>query len=333
MADKAKEWTTFIHQCLLQRIPETEFYSLSKLLIARNSLPGSNVLQILLKSRGNSVVPYEPLVPKYTVKLLLLGRIVLPEVLTILLDQSLLSETKEGQSIKGIDLSPQIAKLKVDDSLASDFNVIQEVTAAFNNGATLQSASDISRTLSTISKWISAILSRTAKDQAEGIGHASLTASVFAVPLFEAIGILLVALLENERVMQFICSAHNRGECGAFQVVERDLPRAEIKSKLGRALTSYVPFINQISIALATKLDGFQKQYDLYDHRSSTDLGENLLQGVVSDGLHFEDSVLDSPIVNSRAGLYVYINAMVRRELIPGSHILKDDAARWATFD
>jgi hypothetical protein len=90
--------------------------------------------------------------------------------------------------------------------------VIQEITTAYNNGHTTQSASEISRSLSAISKWISAILSRTAKDQAEGIGDVSLTASVFAGPLFEAVGILLVALLENERVMQLISSPHNQGE-------------------------------------------------------------------------------------------------------------------------
>ena len=62
---------------------------------------------------------------------------------------------------------------------------------------------------------------------------------------------------------------------------------------------------------MSNKLDSFQKQYDLFDHRLSNDLGENVLQGVVANGLPFETSVLDTPIVNSRAGLYVYINALV----------------------
>ena len=64
-------------------------------------------------------------------------------------------------------------------------------------------------------------------------------------------------------------------------------------------------------VAVGNKLDTFQKQYNLFDHRNSHDLGENLLQGVVHNGLQFEDNVTDSPVVNSRAGLYVYINAMV----------------------
>jgi hypothetical protein len=196
----------------MQRISENEFYSLSKLLIARNPLAGSSVVQILLKSRNASTVSYEPLVPKYIVKLFLLGHIVLPEILTSLLNHSLLLDSKNTGSSKGPDLRAHITKTKIHDSLASDFNVIQEITTAYNNGNTTQSASEISRSLSAISKWISAILSRTAKDQAEGIGDVSLTASVFAGPLFEAVGILLVALLENERVMQLISSPHNQGE-------------------------------------------------------------------------------------------------------------------------
>jgi hypothetical protein len=205
MADKAKEWTTFVHQCLFQRIPEDQFYSLSKLLVARNSLPGSSVVHILLRSRASAYY-YEPLVPKYVVKLYLLGHVSLPEILVTLLRQSLLSEPSDTETAKETTSPVQQTNQEVDDSLASDYNVIQELTIAFTNGTTLSSGSDISRSLSALSQWITAILSRTAKDQTEGIGDASLTASAFAGLLFEAVGILLVALLENQRVMRFIAN-------------------------------------------------------------------------------------------------------------------------------
>jgi mediator of RNA polymerase II transcription subunit 5 len=103
----------------------------------------------------------------------------------------------------------------------------------------------------------------------------------------------------------------------------------DIKSKLGQTLTSYIPFISQISIAVGTKLDSFQKQYDLFEERPSNHLGDNLLQGVDGTGLHFEDSVLEGPIVNSRAGLYVYINAMVRERIKRRKHMLSLGLACW----
>lgn len=36
-----------------------------------------------------------------------------------------------------------------------------------------------------------------------------------------------------------------------------------------------------------------------------------MMDGVNVNALQFEDSVMDEPVINSRAGLYVYLNAMV----------------------
>lgn len=36
-----------------------------------------------------------------------------------------------------------------------------------------------------------------------------------------------------------------------------------------------------------------------------------MMDGVNMNALQFEASVIDGPVINSRAGLYVYINAMV----------------------
>lgn len=40
-----------------------------------------------------------------------------------------------------------------------------------------------------------------------------------------------------------------------------------------------------------------------------------MMDGVNVNALQFEASVIDGPVINSRAGLYIYLNAMVRLSL------------------
>lgn len=47
-------------------------------------------------------------------------------------------------------------------------------------------------------------------------------------------------------------------------------------------------------------------------------LQESMMGGVNVSALEFESSVVDSPSINSRAGLFIYVNALVRSQS-PGS--------------
>lgn len=61
---------------------------------------------------------------------------------------------------------------------------------------------------------------------------------------------------------------------------------------------------------LAAQLENIQKQYNMFDGEL-TGLEEDLMPGVVFAGLQFQNSVLDGPTLTSRAGLYIYLNALV----------------------
>lgn len=52
--------------------------------------------------------------------------------------------------------------------------------------------------------------------------------------------------------------------------------------------------------------------FNLYPDQPSKTLDEPAINGVNVNALQFEASVMDGPVVNTRAGLYVYINSMVR---------------------
>lgn len=59
---------------------------------------------------------------------------------------------------------------------------------------------------------------------------------------------------------------------------------------------------------LAGALDYWQKHYQLYD---AIPAQMNLLNGVDLGTVSFQESVLDNEPINTRAGLYVYLNAAV----------------------
>ncbi|KAL8808041.1 MAG: hypothetical protein Q9182_000319, partial [Xanthomendoza sp. 2 TL-2023] len=81
-----------------------------------------------------------------------------------------------------------------------------------------------------------------------------------------------------------------------------------IKTALGRCLTPMINNLSSTNIQLASVLSYAQKQYDL-NEESLTNSGDpmNVLGGVDLGVLPFQDGVVDN--VNTRAGLYIYLNA------------------------
>lgn len=86
---------------------------------------------------------------------------------------------------------------------------------------------------------------------------------------------------------------------------------SDFKIPLGQALTAYLSTSATISLNLRNRLDSLQKGYQLYGEPPSKDLDVQMMDGMNMNALQFEASVLDGPVINSRAGLYVYINALV----------------------
>ena len=96
-----------------------------------------------------------------------------------------------------------------------------------------------------------------------------------------------------------------------------------MKIKLGQALSAYLPLCVEMSLPLRNRLDSLQKEFSLYGEPASKSLDMAMVEGMNVNALQFEASVMDGPVINSRAGLYVYINSMlVGRPLIDDNMLL-----------
>ena len=91
---------------------------------------------------------------------------------------------------------------------------------------------------------------------------------------------------------------------------------AGLKIPFGRALTPLINHLMQTDLQIASALDFWQKQLGLGDPQPTHSM-EQTFEAVNLGSLAFQDSVVDSPSVTTRAGTYVYMNALVGRSSEP----------------
>lgn len=98
----------------------------------------------------------------------------------------------------------------------------------------------------------------------------------------------------------------------------------EIRSSFGQALATFVSSILQISPDSAERLNAFQTQtlaslepVDKKQRDANTTEIDQIIDSIGIDSI----PVADTPVMNSRAGLYIYLNALVSSAYLKGSQI------------
>ncbi|CAF9933893.1 MAG: mediator complex subunit [Heterodermia speciosa] len=99
----------------------------------------------------------------------------------------------------------------------------------------------------------------------------------------------------------------------SVEIVQRVLGQRIAKGPkkiFGRSLATLINQTMQSNIQIATALDFWRKQYEFIDDEG-IDIPESELQGPNLGSLTFQQSVIDTPPVNTRAGAYIYLNALI----------------------
>ncbi|KAJ5570869.1 hypothetical protein N7535_004529 [Penicillium sp. DV-2018c] len=288
-----EQWRIFLHQCLANRIDIDEFTKLSGLMFARAPLGENELLDLLLEARASSSVAWDPLVPLYVDGLCKVGKVKTSSALAGLLRHSSISKVGGAGDEQGG--SP--AKLKKDkpSTLMTDIKVIQDVMMFISTGSIPKNIVEAADIYSATVDWILAVVAWHNRSQEAAQETGGLLGSPDAVSLFESLGILLAAL---------------SGTSKGLEVLSGDFDQA-LKARLGRALSSYLPLCVDVSLPLRHRLEELQKMFNLYPGQPSKALDESAINGVNVNALQFEASVMDGPVVNTRAGLYVYLNSML----------------------
>lgn len=90
----------------------------------------------------------------------------------------------------------------------------------------------------------------------------------------------------------------------------------DLRKSFARSLSSFIPFLSHSSIGsqnalqIASRLELSQKQHDFHDKPATMDGEVNGDAGLEVAALQL-DAVMDLPTVNTRAGLYIFLNSLV----------------------
>jgi mediator of RNA polymerase II transcription subunit 5 len=116
-----------------------------------------------------------------------------------------------------------------------------------------------------------------------------------------ALGALMVAVFDNARVVQALS--------------KKSCPKGTV-SQLSKALADFVPLLMQNHPPSAGRLDLFRSQtMVVLEPPEKKDTASNAIDDILDEGLNLGmDSIVvaDVPVMNSRAGLYIYLSALVR---------------------
>ncbi|KAL4951104.1 mediator complex, subunit Med5 [Aspergillus filifer] len=325
------QWKAFLHRCLLHRIDAGEFKELSKMLFARSPIGEAPLLEALLDSRlsasasatGKDVmVKWDPLVPIYIDVLVKMGKVSIAAVLGCLLRHSSVSgpslrkireKEKDTNNVEDDEKNAKPKKKRPVYTLMTDIRVVQDAMLSVSTGQAAKTALEVVHAFSAIVDWIQALIAWH-NGQLDAEMPAGMMGNPDAVLLFESVGILLAALSGTGKGLTVL----SRGG------------HESLKIRLGQAISAYLPMCDEVSPPLRNRLDGLQKEFHLYGQPPSK-LDVGLMGDVNVNALQFEASVIDGPTINSRAGLYVYLNAMlVGRPLVDDSILLNYLLNRYA---
>ncbi|EEA27945.1 mediator complex subunit [Talaromyces marneffei ATCC 18224] len=297
-----QQWRKLLHECVARRIEVDVFCKLVKILARRAPLQQAYLVGVLLESRAVTadIFPYDPLIPRYATALRKLGLIRTATLLDGLRKQPFI----ESQSTADAEQSQKTVNSSI---LMTDTRIVQDLIAPLSSSSPSLDTQDIQSIFAITAEWILDVARWHTSNINDENQMGGLMSSPDALALFESLGILLVALSATAKGHDALASEST----------------SDFKIPLGQALTAYLSTSASISLNLRNRLDSLQKGYQLYGEPPSKDLDVQMMDGMSTNALQFEASVLDGPVINSRAGLYIYINALlIGRPLIDDEMLL-----------
>jgi mediator of RNA polymerase II transcription subunit 5 len=313
-------WSQLLTRSLATRLDPETFTSYAELLAAKHPAPSSYLADLFLRPTSTNHGSLDPRVPRYLQALLDLGLVNLVGILGALRRYStfgvVAGEGEEGAQAMGAEREAKQAaqvggggrRRRWTNSYTVDEMLFYRLAGAVSAGKTPRGAQEAAELVRACVAWMQ-MVTRAGHGANEmlGLGGHPLAEEMNNAGV--ALGVLVVAVVDNGRVVQML------GTKGA----------REIRTQLAKALAGLVPLLVQSSAQTAGRLELFRTQTLAAmepvgkKNEAGKEIDDILEEGM---GLGVDSMVVpDLPTMNSRAGLYIYLNALVRRP-----HIVKSSA-------
>ncbi|KAI9890697.1 MAG: mediator complex subunit [Vezdaea aestivalis] len=308
MVSNSERWGLFCQRCIQKRLNVTLFARLAETLQTQSPIPGEQIATLFLRPTRDTAVAPDPRTASYIEKLLEDSIVDVPDVLVALRKFSRFGQPKAstGGPTSNQDLSnpPEL-----------EIVILFRISRSVSEGLSPASQSEGIATLHAASNWILDLVAAGASNEAaEALQSAPPSARQELSDITSTTGMLAVTLCESGSVGGLM----NRGAT------------KEVATEFRKALLSYVRLTEQSFPQLSSRLEEFRQQYsprqDLLTHTA-----ENVIEQVIaSNALNTNQApsletvdIIERPIINSRAGLNVYLNSLLAgRPLIDDASIL-----------
>jgi mediator of RNA polymerase II transcription subunit 5 len=315
-------WQHFLARSLATRPEPSDFESYVQLLSAKHPLPASRISDLFLQPTEYNDASLDPRVVRYVQVLVHLGLVTVPSVLRAMWKCSSFRDQDGGgarsaplvDNNSGNGEAEKLGKMEErkrwSNSYIAEETLFYRLTKYISSGAAPRDTQEAVELVLSCVQWMRTVVSvQQAAQEMLGLAQTH-TAEMNAQNM--ALGTLIVAAVESGRVLH----ALGKG----------NVPK-HVRKELKDTLASFVPLLLQSSPQSAGRLEVFRTQtmlaiepVDKKEKAAAKEIEDILEEGMA---LGVESMVVaEMPTMNSRAGLYVYLNSLVSSSNITNGHSL-----------
>lgn len=193
-----REWKVFLDRCLNQRVQADVFDRATAQLHQKSPLPGPKLAGLLLKPRSPNANSVDPRVIIYLERLLALKKVDASDVLsaTFYYSKNRLSKSGDGSLEKDPrwSNSPELEEL-----------VCHRLQRAFAAEERPVNTTEGLLTLIVVTRWMQAMVtSHTSDTMMQAMGGISQQPQQHPINVREALGVLVVGLIENSKILTIL---------------------------------------------------------------------------------------------------------------------------------
>lgn len=316
LRETVSHWTKFIDRCITKRLETERFTEFVRLVYEKHPLPPATVASLFLRPQPSNSDSLDPRIPSYLQVLSQLGYINTPSILGALYRyssshaQARVPGEGGGDGRGGGDGAGDGAsdgdKATKDpvywrSSYWAEEVLFYKLTKSVVEGRAVPDTSTALEVAKIMSKWMSLFAAASGVFAADGMGDGPMTTGSQVQEEMESARAAFVALLMR------LC------DDGVFTAAVVKSMAKKVRQDLSQSLASFVPTL-QLVPQVTDKLERFRTEElaraDPEDEKKqAADAAMNEMLSSAVGLEHFEVSQVE--IINTRVGLYVYLNALV----------------------
>ncbi|KAM0324190.1 hypothetical protein ACHAQA_008384 [Verticillium albo-atrum] len=308
------QWHKFIANSLARRLDPERFESYVPILYSKHPLPPTVVADLFLRPRSGNRQFLDPRIPQYLQSLSKLRYIDTPSILKGLHKYST-SHTQSrppdhpAAAGDGIEETPP-RLVRWGSSYGSEEVMFYRLTKAVAQGTAIQNAATALEVAKIISKWMILFTDASTAFAVDAMGQMQANQARDEMESARAAFVaLLLGVCENQVVLKALSRSQAR----------------VARKAMSESLATFVPTIMHNAGQIATRLDHFRTNTlaSFEPVQAGKPLAHPELDQLFESGVELNNFVIpELPVANSRAGLYIYLNAaLVGRPLIDDTAI------------